>query len=320
MSQVDVEIVLATYNGARYLSDQLTSLLGQSLPPARIIISDDGSSDQTLSIVRQFQEQHPGRIVLLTPGPGQGACANFNYLLAASEGRYVCLADQDDVWDRDKLALSMAQMQALESRWGSATPILVHTDLRVVDQALGEICPSFFKLQRLNKDRQSLKALMCQSVVTGCTVLVNRPLLDQALPIAKDAVMHDWWLSLVAAGFGYVGFIDRATMSYRQHGANTIGAKSWSPRFVLDKFKRLLNARSAADLLRPGLIQGSAFLVDYGSKLSPQMHAEVSAYASLMRATPAERLWIAVRHGFRKHGILRTLGFYWALWVADFNV
>lgn len=319
MSSMDVEIVLATYNGERYLPEQLDSLINQTASSAIIIVSDDGSSDQTLAIIHRYQAQYPGRLRLLPPGPSQGASANFNYLLSASKADYVFLADQDDVWDEDKLALSLAEMKGLETRVGSSTPILVHTDLRVVDYALGLVSPSFFRLQQLDKERQSLKDLMCQSVVTGCTALVNRALLNKALPVAPGAVMHDWWLSLVAAAFGQIGFVDRATISYRQHGNNTIGAKSWSVGFIADKFKRLLSPRGAANLLRPGLVQASAFLTAYSSQLNRQQRDAVAGYAGLMQAGSGRRLLMALKHGFRKQGLLRTLGFYWALLVADFN-
>lgn len=319
MAQGTVDILVATYNGARYLSQQLDSLLAQTEAATRILIGDDGSIDDTLAIISRYETQYPDGIKRLPPGPAQGASANFNYLLAATEANYVFLADQDDVWDQDKLAVSLSEMMLLEAEFGSATPILVHTDLRVVDQALGLISPSFFRLQRLEKNRHALKDLLCQSVVTGCTVVVNRALIKKALPISRNTVMHDWWLSLVAAAFGKVGFVDRATMSYRQHGANTIGAKPWSVGFLTDKLKKLWNARTAAELLRPGLVQAKAFFMAYGTQLSPQQFAEVSGYARLMDLSPLQRIGIALKHRFRKQGVLRTLGFYWALLVADFH-
>lgn len=317
MAQVD--ILLATYNGERYLPEQLDSLLNQTLDSARIVISDDGSTDGTQSIIERYAAMHPDRIKLLPQGPGKGASANFNYLLAATGARYLFLADQDDVWDQDKLALSLSAMTALESKFGSTIPILVHTDLRVVDQTLDLISPSLLQLQQLEKNRQAFKDLLCQSLVTGCTVVVNRALIEKALPISRATVMHDWWLSLVASAFGQIGFVDRATMSYRQHGANTIGAKAWGTRFVLEKIKRLLDPRAAAALLRPGLSQAAAFEVTYGAQLSPQQLAYVSGYATLMDVKPIRRVWVAIRHGFKKQGVLRTLGFYWALLVADFS-
>lgn len=319
MNSVDVDVVLATYNGAGYLPEQLDSLMKQNQGFRSILVSDDGSSDETLSIIKDYETRYPDQIRLLPQGPGQGACANFNYLLAAAEASYVFIADQDDVWDSDKMRVCLETMLTLESQCGSETPILVHTDLRVVDQNLNLMASSFFQLQQLNKHRSQFKDLLLQNTVTGCSALVNRALLNEALPIPSTACMHDWWLALVAAAFGKISVVNKATMSYRQHGKNTVGAQGWSIDFILGRLRHLINRSRATALLRPVFLQGSSFLARYDKSMNPRNLQEASDFVAMINLDRYTRLRTALLQGFRKHGILRTAGFYWALFMADFS-
>lgn len=319
MSQMDIEIVLATYNGARYLAEQLESLLNQKPGSLSIIVSDDGSSDETLSIIHRYEAQYPGRIRLLPPGPSQGASANFNYLLTSTKAAYVFLADQDDVWDCDKVATFHSEMQRLECQYGSDTPILIHGDLRVVDSELTSISPSFFQLQRLDFRRSRFKDLLCQNVVTGCTVILNRALIEKSLPVSSQAIMHDWWLGLVAAAFGRIAFLDKATMAYRQHGANTVGARGWHANFLFKRMCELISRRGAAALLSTSVKQAAAFLATYGNQLPPAQLSDLSDFVGMRELNGWRRLCLARRRGYRKNGLLRTAAFYWALLIADFN-
>lgn len=319
MRCVNVDILLATYNGARYLPEQLDSLLHQTEVLPRIIISDDGSSDETLSIIGRLEAMYPGRIKRLPQGPGRGASANFNYLLASTDAHYVFLADQDDVWDQDKVVISLDKMWALEQEHGTETPLLVHTDLRVMDESLQLISPSFFEFQNLKKSRDQFKDLLFQNTVTGCTVLANRALLNKALPIPSAAMMHDWWLALVAAAFGKIGFVDKATMSYRQHGSNTVGARGWTMAFILDRLGQLTSRRSAGALLSPLFFQITAFMANYRHAMASQRLKMLSDCVAMMGQSNFSRVFVALRDGFRKHGALRTAGLYWALLMADFD-
>ena len=319
MSGETVDIVLATYNGRSYLQQQLDSLLGQSVKNTRILIGDDGSTDGTLDLLTQYAEKFSDRVELLpTQRGGKGASANFSHLLLATDAPYVFLCDQDDVWDEDKISVSLKCIRDLESQYGTDTPILVHTDLRVVDQHLETISDSFFGFQRLDAQAASLKQLLAQNMVTGCTVVVNRVLLNKALPVPDSAIMHDWWLALVAAAFGKIGFVDRATMSYRQHGTNTVGAKGWTVAFIAARLKQLVSGVGAGELLRPGIKQAEAFLQRYESSLSAEQLVAVGYMAEMLGKAGLVRVMSAAKAGLRKQGVMRTLGYYWALLSARF--
>lgn len=315
----NIDIALATYNGLKFLPEQLDSLLAQTEASTRVLIRDDGSTDGTVDLLKAYDKKFPERLsVLSTDSTGEGASGNFSRLLLSTDAPYVLLCDQDDVWDLDKVSASLQCIQKLEAEFGKDMPILVHTDLRVVDRNLSLISASFFKFQNLDAQANSLKELLVQNMITGCTVIVNRALLSKALPVPADAIMHDWWLALVAAAFGKIGFVDRATMSYRQHGNNTVGAKGWNLTLIASRLKQLLSGRGTADLLRPGIVQAQAFVERYKRAMSADQLLTVNFMANLMDSIGIVRVISAARVGLCKQGALRTLGFYWALLIARF--
>jgi glycosyltransferase involved in cell wall biosynthesis len=224
-----VNILLATYQGGLYLREQLQSLMQQSYPHFHIFIRDDGSTDQTLMIVDQFQQAFPQRISVISSSQRLGVKANFSALMQHAKAPYIMLCDQDDVWLPHKIEVSLREIKKMESRYGTQTPLLLHTDLKVVNSDLSLIHSSFWRYSKLNPYATSLNSLLSRNIVTGCTLMMNQALLQLSLPIPEECLMHDWWIALVAATFGSIGVIKEPTMLYRQHGKNTVGAKkiSW---------------------------------------------------------------------------------------------
>ena len=227
-----VDVLLASYNGMRYLPQQLQSLQEQTLPRFRLLVSDDGSQDGTQALLQQWaQRLGPRMRVLHNPAPGRGVARHFEFLmqtsLADAAAPYIAFCDQDDVWQPDKLQRLLARLQQLEQQQGADRPCLVHCDLAVVDAALAPIHPSFVRHQHFDPAHGSDRALLSINQVTGCAMLINRALLQQALPLPDAAVMHDWWCALLAAGGGRA-FVDAPLVLYRQHGANQLGAKGRS--------------------------------------------------------------------------------------------
>lgn len=225
-----VTIVLAAFNGEDFIRLQIESIQQQSYDNWKLLVRDDASSDRTAEIVKEMARED-ARIRLLSDEAGWlGTTHNFGALAeaACNQGaRYVLFADQDDVWHRHKIARQMALMLRAEADCKPNTPLLMHSDLAVVDSDLRLIHPSFMGFEGLaHRSQQPLKTLLVQNFVTGCTVLVNRALLKLALPIPAEAVMHDWWLALCAATAGEIGYLPQATVRYRQHGNNCVGART----------------------------------------------------------------------------------------------
>lgn len=221
-----IQILLATYNGAKYLEAQLDSLLAQTCMRWTLIAHDDGSTDHTLDILHAYQGRYPDVINILEDGIAFGNPRdNFIHLLAASTAEYVMFCDQDDVWSPKKIEKTFNKMQALESLHPSL-PIVLHTDLEVVDETLFSIAPSMFEYQGLDKSINSLLQILAKGSVTGCTMMLNRQAVAVSLPILPSAIMHDWWIAaMVIKHHGLVEFIDEPLIQYRQHGKNSVGAK-----------------------------------------------------------------------------------------------
>ena len=214
-----VTILLATLNGEDYLKAQLESIAAQTYENWQLVVGDDGSTDGTLEVVEEFSRQHPEQVTIIKNDPPQGSVKdNFISLLRNSYGPYFMFCDQDDVWKEDKIYLTLQKMEALETRYGDKTPILVHTDLSIVDENMEMIAESFFQYADIPK-RIILNQLMVQSSVTGCTVMINRCLQQyflRSLP-QSNIIMHDYWATLIARVFGKIGFVNEPTVLYRQH-------------------------------------------------------------------------------------------------------
>lgn len=308
-----VDIALATYNGGAYLSEFFDSLLKQKYPFWRVIVRDDGSTDNTTEIIRAFERSFPDRIVVINDELGNlGTTGNFNQILQYSNTEYVMLADQDDVWLPTKVEHTLSVMQSLSKKFGSDMPLLVHTDLRVINAQGDVLAPSFWEYQNLEPNfSKLLNRLLVQNVVTGCTVMINRALLERALPIPAEAIMHDWWLGLVAAAFGKVGYIEEATILYRQHGANDIGAKHWGLPYILRKLREgVVGLRTS---IQKTQVQARVFMNRFQEDLDPMLFDQVSKYVELGQMGYIQRRLVAIKYGYFKVGLIRNVGFYFAL-------
>lgn len=220
-----IDILLATYNGEEYLADQLDSILSQTNESWRLIIHDDGSTDNTIGIVKNYQQCFPDKIDFIEDKIITGSAKqNFLHLMSLSEASYVMFCDQDDVWLKDKVQLSLDAMKQAELK-NSNLPIVVHSDLTIVDCQKKIVADSMFKYQGLEKENNSLLDLLAKNNVTGCTMMINRLACNASLPVSSKAIMHDWWIaSRVMGAGGKIYFIDEPTILYRQHDNNCVGA------------------------------------------------------------------------------------------------
>ena len=238
-----IVILLSTYNGEDYLAEQLDSLLKQTYSNFIIIIRDDASTDSTEQIINHYVERNQGKIHKLSSinsnvGPSSSFGLLIKYVIKEKTALgfsrlYMMLCDQDDIWTEKKLEVQMSEMLNAEQK-SPDVPILVHSDLKVVDESKKVIAESFVEYQGLEIKRNKFTNIVISNLVTGCTALFNEELAQIALPIPDTAIMHDWWLALIASAFGRVIHIDMPLVEYRQHQNNTIGAKEFENKYGRD--------------------------------------------------------------------------------------
>jgi len=309
-----VQVLLATYNGERFLREQVDSILGQDYPALKILARDDGSRDGTAAILAEYAANFPNRFaVLASRQPSGTAKGNFLRLMQSAHAEYICFADQDDVWLPDKVSRSMAAMKDLERQRGSGIPLLVFSDLRVVDEQLRTIAPSMWRQMKIDAGSgQRLERLIGRSVATGCTMLVNRRMIEFARKMPDEAPMHDRWIALLAAAMGASAIVAAPTVLYRQHGGNVIGAAA-ADDSVTGVAARAANPRGrrAERVLSETLAE--AMLRLHRNDMPSRSEEVLRAYLQSGRSPSAgERLWLTLRYGFSRGSLLKN-----ALTVMD---
>ena len=301
----EVCILLATYNGSSYIRQQVDSLLAQTYGDFHLILSDDGSKDNTPELLEDYARTYPEKITHYRSGRRFG-CAQDHFMHLLEQFRdspYIMFCDQDDFWHADKIEKTMEVMRRIEQ---PGIPAMVHTDLRVVDGELKEMDGSFMRFSKLCGTRLALHQLLVQNAVTGCTMMLNKALADLAcehMP-GQRVLMHDWWLALLASACGQTGFVPEATIDYRQHGNNSVGAKSvYSPSYLLGR----LRSKQMRGALADAAAQAELFLQCYSEQLSPRDRQLVAAFASTKDASLFRRDAVYLRHGLLKYGSVRIL-------------
>jgi glycosyltransferase involved in cell wall biosynthesis len=313
-----IDILLAVYNNADYLAAQLQSLMGQTYSHFRIIARDDCSSDRSVEILEQFSQQYPGKIVLIKGQENLGARGNFAALMQETKADYIMFCDADDVWLPTKIEESLAIMQKNEAIHGKRTPLLIHTDLAVVNKHLEILSHSFWNYSKLNPQlANDLNRLLPHNVITGCTMLFNKPLLELANPIPQAAIMHDWWIGLVASAFGHIDFLAKPTLFYRQHGRNDTGAKNWKSMATYWNYAKKATQQIGRQEMRLRLMktfhQAAAFSHRYEEKLSPCKKVIVKNYATLDTSGILKKRYLFFKYRYFKSTFTKNIGMFFFL-------
>ncbi len=302
-----IDILLATHNGERFVLEQIHSLLEQTYPHWRLIVRDDGSTDNTRTIIGCIKEKYPDKVAVLEDNLANlGACQNFGKLLAHSTADYAMFCDQDDVWLPNKIELTLNKMKSLEERYGYDIPLLVYTDMQVVDEKLNVVSDSYWRYQAFNpKSGTVLNRLLVSNVIIGCTVMVNRKLRELSVPFPNDTLMHDWWAGLVSLSLGKNDFIEQPTVLYRQHALNVVGA-TWKMNFQSIMLK-IRDMKKHREFLLNSQRQAGAFADRYGHLLSETDLEKIRTYAGLSSQNWMKRRYSIIKHGYWWSGLLRNV-------------
>lgn len=242
-----IDILLATYNGEKYLKEQIESILNQTYPNIRLIISDDGSTDKTREILETYQKKE--NIEIHFQEKNLGYIKNFEFLLKQVKNEIYMLSDQDDIWLPEKVEKSYETLKNKEAD-------LVFGDLEVVNEKLETLYPSFGDYMKLNrkikKCGNSYELNYLYNCVTGCTIMSKKKWISKILPIPTNSkyLVHDHWIALMVGIEGKLVYMTETYIKYRQHGNNQIGTEKTS-----HKFKTLKQVRELFIEVKLGIFQ-----------------------------------------------------------------
>lgn len=231
-----IDILLATYNGEKFVKEQIESILNQTYENFNLIISDDASTDNTLNILEEYEKKDT-RIKVFKKERNEGLIDNFEFLLKNVTSDYFMFSDQDDIWKKDKIEKSINKLKEENSG-------LVYTDLEIVDEKLNVIYPSYWKYKQIYIKiikYNNFEALYLNNFVTGCTILAKSKYIKDILPLPRNSkfVLHDYWTALIISAKDKISYVEEPTIQYRQHKNNRVGSSRKSDQ--LENFEDLRN-------------------------------------------------------------------------------
>lgn len=304
-----INIVMCTCNGEKHVLEQLKSIAKNSVTDWCLYIADDLSSDRTIEIVRKFADENNVKVHIQVNEHRQGAVKNFlsmawNLYHTMQDADYIMFCDQDDIWYNDKLFVTLNAMKELEKQYRSDIPLLVSSDVEVVDENLKTIAPSFRKMNRYDIERMDFSHIMMENKVQGCTLMMNKALAGKFHTLPKNAVMHDWWIGLIAAAMGKIRYIDRPTMKYRQHVNNVMGSLAYKD----DLKNKVHHLDKQRQIVLDTTEQIAEFLVIYGNELPRHIYRAAEAFATLSKQSFFRRRYSIIKYHMWKSGMLRNIG------------
>ncbi|MGN1021645.1 MAG: glycosyltransferase family 2 protein, partial [Aristaeellaceae bacterium] len=303
-----IDVLLAVYNGERFLPPLLESLAGQDDAAFTVLMQDDGSTDGSTALLAAMADKDARFRPAEEGGRHLGAKGNFISLIRQATGDYAALCDQDDVWEANRLSRCRQALEQAEARWGADTPLLVHSDCRLVDAQGALLQESFFRHQGWDPGAVTLPRLLVQNNVTGCTLMMNaalrRLVAERADPAAMH--MHDWFIALTAAAFGHIVFLDEPLVRYRQHGVNVMGA---SRQTLLQRGVKALGAwRKGKDRIALTYRHTRAFREAYGALLPEDAAAVIDRYLATEAMGKVRRVMAVRRGGYTMQSPVTRMG------------
>lgn len=299
-----VQIVLATYNGEKYIREQLDSLINQTYEDFEVRVCDDGSVDGTTRIVEEYAKKD-ARISLHRNITNGGYVRNFMDGIRKCRAPYIMLCDQDDIWNPDKIEKTLRKMQQLESK-KAGKPLLVFTDAMNYDSKTGKELGSFHKNSHLNVKKVDTPHLFMENKCIGCTIMINHEVLPYVEETPDAVRVHDWWLALICSHFGAIGYVNETTLKYRQHGGNMIGGSSYS-HYVKGRVGKIQRQR---EVLRKTYEQAAVFLHMFEDGMTDRQKKIARAFADMEKKNWFMRRKNMIQYGFYKSGLIRNIGLF----------
>lgn len=289
-----IDILLATYNGEKYIREQLDSIIQQTHKEIRILINDDCSTDMTKEILKEYEKKDK-RIEVKYNEINLGYKKNFEELLKRVENEYFMLSDQDDYWKEEKVEKSLREIKEEKAD-------LVFTDLQVVDENLKEITPSLIKYMKFNKNikrninkNKDYKLVFLRNCVTGCTIISKKELIQKYVSIPTEFPMvHDWWIALIISQKGKIAYLDEPTIKYRQHRDNQLGIygmknyiqdfDEYREKYInlkIEQFKIYIKNKKAFE--KKELIELSKKAIEYFEDIKPKRYFNIKGLKTFFK-------------------------------------
>lgn len=272
---VTVAILMSTYNGERYLQEQINSIIDQSYSDWHLYIRDDGSTDRTAEIIDRYTKQDP-RITFCNQKhiENLGVTKSFMQLLSMTDASLYMFSDQDDVWKKDKVRLSV---KAMSKNTDADQPACVFTELQVVDKNLAPL-----KLMNNDDVWFDFPHFLFGNCVTGCTMMINQQLkakLKLNLTKIDNIYLHDWWIALITSALGKLIYVKEPTILYRQHGNNVEGSKNNN---ILALVQRMFHLRQEGNGMLRILRMDQEFQKLFGSQVTGKGQQYLKGYVALL--------------------------------------
>lgn len=309
-----VNILIATYNGEKFLAQQIESIQKQTFKEWNLLIRDDGSSDKTCDIIRNFTAKDSRiRFINENEHHNLGVIKSFFTLVNYEVADFYFFSDQDDVWLPEKLSVSL---EAAKHK-ASDVPLLVYTDLKVVNQELNILQDSMIRAQSHHANTTLLPELT-ENTVTGGTMMINHALAEKWFT-PNDILMHDWFLALLAASLGEIIYLDLPTQLYRQHDNNVLGARTMDKRFkILREGPKSIFTRYWK-LIHDSQKQASLIVDKYGDIMTANDLELIKCFIKIDKQPFMTRLRWLWKYGYSKNQFKHQVVFKWLIATNYYN-
>lgn len=300
---LDVAILMTTYNGEEFISDQIKSIQKQTETNWRLYIRDDGSTDNTVLIVKEMA-CNDSRIKIFEDKNGNmGVKHGFMFLLKKVSAEYYFFSDQDDVWLPNKISETIKKFE-IHTRY---EPVLVHTNLSTVDKNLKVLKKEFYPT---SKKIDKLNIILSSNSVTGCTVAINDELKQRIKnDLPEFMIMHDWWMGLCAVSFGCIEYVNAPMIFYRQHSTNLVGTDTT----LIGRLKKIFSYENELKKINQALNQAENLFKIHGFEMTKDKSEIVDQYVKLLEKNRFFRILILLRYGFKKCSVMGTLSLWWGI-------
>lgn len=305
---------MATYNGEKFLAQQIESIQKQTFKEWNLLIRDDGSSDKTCDIIRNFTAKDSRiRFINENEHHNLGVIKSFFTLVNYEVADFYFFSDQDDVWLPEKLSVSL---EAAKHK-ASDVPLLVYTDLKVVNQELNILQDSMIRAQSHHANTTLLPELT-ENTVTGGTMMINHALAEKWFT-PNDILMHDWFLALLAASLGEIIYLDLPTQLYRQHDNNVLGARTMDKRFkILREGPKSIFTRYWK-LIHDSQKQASLIVDKYGDIMTANDLELIKCFIKIDKQPFMTRLRWLWKYGYSKNQFKHQVVFKWLIATNYYN-